>query len=104
MIKKADGVNFEKSQFTRITRWAAEEELIDTQYGSITFLEWLSNERSRIQSGTGRELEIRKDPDGKVALFSKINDDEDTPLPGVRRYSKKLSRKETHRFENLHTG
>ncbi|MDP3979948.1 MAG: hypothetical protein Q8Q33_00890 [Chlamydiota bacterium] len=101
MFRKAENPDIDNGQFVRITRWALETELLDTQYGSISFLEWLNKEKDRIQLGTKREMEIRQDKDGKIALYSTYDNPEGEDFPGVRRYTKKLSKKESKLMESL---
>ena len=34
------------------------EDLIETQYGEITYLQWLNKEKERIERGSGRMAEV----------------------------------------------
>lgn len=51
-----------------ITEWASPNEIMETQYGVISYERWLLLEAARIKKEPGRTVEIRKRL-GKLAIF-----------------------------------
>lgn len=52
-----------------ITEWGSPNEIMETQYGTISFERWLLLEAARLKREPGRVVEIRKSL-GRLALFA----------------------------------
>lgn len=60
-----------KMKIIQLYHWGLRNEKIDTQYGEITYYEWLEKEKERITKDKSRFAEIREHGK-KYALF--VND------------------------------
>lgn len=56
------------SDLVQITEWASPNEIMETQYGVVSYERWLLLEAARIKREPERTVEIRREC-GKIALF-----------------------------------
>lgn len=57
-------------RLVQLYNYERKDMLIDTQYGTITYLQWLRKEKERIELGIAREVKIHSLRNGKVALYA----------------------------------
>ena len=60
------------ARIKQITVWRDKEELIDTEYGKITYEEWLTKELPRLQRESDTKYKIKHYTGSKASRMNKV--------------------------------